>query len=52
MGIVEEEGGFPVFDTVNLIFFFFCQVLKLLPRARVKSLNRCKFTCCGGVKAW
>ena len=36
MGILEKEGGLPVFDTDNLKCFF-CQLLKLSPSSRIKS---------------
>ena len=48
MGIVEKEGGLPVFDTDNLKFF--CQMLKLLPGSSVKSAQIYPPQSDGGVK--
>ena len=38
MGIVEKEGGLPVFDT-DILNNFLCHLLKLLPGFWVKSVN-------------
>ena len=38
MEVVKKEGGLPVFDIdiLNTFFFFFCQLLNLLPGSQVK----------------